>query len=237
MTSAPQGSDYDRVETRAGYDRWAEIYDGEDNPLVKLEELHVDRLLGDVRKLDVLDHGCGTGRHALRLAERGARVTAVDFSAGMLAKAKRKPFAERVRFLVHDVHEELPFERASFERVVCALVLDHVRDLEGALRDMLRVLRPGGAVVITVMHPALMLRGVSARFTDPASGRETRPASEAHSISDYVRAALAAGADIDAIEEHAVDEQLARTSPRAQKYVGWPVLLALRLVDARARRG
>lgn len=233
MSIATPGPEFDLVDTRSGYDRWAEIYDGEDNPLVKLEELHVERLLGDVRRLEVLDQGCGTGRHALRLAERGADVTALDFSAGMLAKAKQKPFAERVRFLVHDVHEPLPFERASFDRVVCALVLDHVRDLERALRDMLRVARDDGAVVITVMHPALMLRGVSARFTDPASGRETRPASQAHSISDYVRAALAAGARIDAIEEHAVDEELARRSPRAQKYVGWPVLLALRLTRAR----
>lgn len=224
---------FDRVDTRAGYDRWAEIYDGEDNPLVKLEEQHVDRLLGDVRRLELLDYGCGTGRHALRLAQAGARVTALDFSPGMLARARAKPGAERVHFVAHDVHEPLPFDARAFDRLVCALVLDHVRDLEHALREMQRVTRTDGAIVITVMHPALMLRGVSARFTDPSSGRETRPESQSHVLSDYVRAALAIGATIDAIEEHSVDAELGARSPRAQKYVGWPVLFALRLLPRR----
>ena len=54
--------------------------------------------LGDVRGLAVLDLGCGTGRHALWLAEAGATVTAVDFSEGMLSEARRKPGAAAVRF-------------------------------------------------------------------------------------------------------------------------------------------
>ena len=48
--------------------------------------------------------GCGTGRHALWCAEQGANVTAVDFSEGMLAAAREKPFAERVNFLQLDLH-------------------------------------------------------------------------------------------------------------------------------------
>jgi 2-polyprenyl-3-methyl-5-hydroxy-6-metoxy-1,4-benzoquinol methylase len=48
-------------KTRDGYDRWAEVYDGEGNPLVELEEPEVDGSLGDVHALEVLDVGCGTG--------------------------------------------------------------------------------------------------------------------------------------------------------------------------------
>ena len=94
-------SDTERLvlPTQEGYDRWSEIYDDEDNSLVLLEEPHVDRLLNDVHGLSVLDVGCGTGRHAIRLALRGARVTAIDFSAGMLRKARQKPGAERVIFI------------------------------------------------------------------------------------------------------------------------------------------
>ena len=76
-------------EIRAGYDRWAAVYDHEANPLIGLEEPVVREALGDVRGLAALDLGCGTGRHALWLAAHGATVTAVDFSEGMLAAARR----------------------------------------------------------------------------------------------------------------------------------------------------
>ena len=108
------------LSTRDGYDRWAEIYDGEGNPLVALEEPEMDRHLGDLAGLEVLDVGCGTGRHALRLAAHGARVTAVDFSQGMLAKARAKPGAERVRFVEHDLTTRLPFDDREVARTALA---------------------------------------------------------------------------------------------------------------------
>lgn len=75
---------------RGGYDRWANVYDHDANPLPALEEPIVRAVLGEVRGLSVLDLGCGTGRHSLWLTARGAAVTAVDFSAGMLAEARTK---------------------------------------------------------------------------------------------------------------------------------------------------
>ena len=54
------------------------------NPLPALEEPQVREALGGVRGRDVLDLGCGTGRHTVWMAETGARVTAVDFSENML---------------------------------------------------------------------------------------------------------------------------------------------------------
>src|SRR5208283_2997867 len=98
------------VPTRAGYDRWAEFYDGEDNPLVLLEERHIGPLVGDVAGLVVADIGCGTGRHALRWAAAGARVTAVDFSEAMLQRARAKPGAEALTFVRHDLAEPFPLE-------------------------------------------------------------------------------------------------------------------------------
>ena len=106
---------------RSGYDRWSEVYDHDLNPLVALEEPVVRDALGDVSGLAVLDLGCGTGRHALWLAAAGARVSAVDFSEGMLAEARRKPGASAVRFQVHDLHQPLPFDASSFDRVVSGL--------------------------------------------------------------------------------------------------------------------
>jgi malonyl-CoA O-methyltransferase len=227
MAGEPQPVDL--VPTREGYDRWAAVYDADPNPLVALEEPLVRGLLGEVGGRSVLDLGCGTGRHAMALAAAGAVVTAVDFSAEMLARARAKPDADGVSFLRHDLHDRLPFPDRHFDRIVCGLVLDHVRDLPRVFGEMRRVLRPGGFAVVSNMHPALMLRGVQARFTDPATGRETRPESVPNQISDYVLSAVRARLVLDHLSEHAANDELARTTPRAAKYVGWPLLFLMRL--------
>ena len=114
---------------RDGYDRWALVYDHDANPLPALEGPHVRAALEGVRGLEIVDLGCGTGRHTAWLAEAGARVTALDFSEGMLARARLKVSAATARFLVHDLHEPLPLGDASFDAAVSGLVLEHLRDL------------------------------------------------------------------------------------------------------------
>ena len=57
----------------------------------------------------------------------------------------------------------------------------------------------------------------------------SRPAGARHQLSDYVIAAMRAGLHIDHMSEHVVDDELAARSPRAQKYLGWPLLLLMRL--------
>ena len=106
--------------------------------------------------------------------------------------------------------------------------MDHIPDPAALLAECGRICRPAGFIVISVMHPAMMLRGIQARFTDPATGRETRPTSCPHQVSDYVMAAIRAGLRIDHLSEHLVDEALTRRSPRALKYLGWPLLLMMR---------
>jgi SAM-dependent methyltransferase len=236
FTRSPMDS-IDLLPTKDGYDRWAAIYDAEDNPLVALEEPWVERLLGDVHGLAVADIGCGTGRHALRLSAAGATVHALDFSEAKLERAKAKPGAANVVFQVHDLAEPLPFASETFDRVVCGLVIDHIADLDGLFREMSRVCRPAGFVVVSVMHPAMMLRGVQARFTDPASGREIRPASCPHQLSDYIMAAARAGFVFDHLSEQAVDEALASRLERARRYLGWPMLFLLRLVPGAREPG
>lgn len=216
------------LPTREGYDLWAATYDSDGNPLLALEEPEVRRALGDVRGFDLLDVGCGTGRHAIRMAEAGARVVAVDFSESMLAAARAKPGAERVRFLVHDVSRPLPFADRSFDRVLSALVLEHLSNARPFFAELGRVVRTDGRIVVTAMHPAMFLRGVSARFRDDA-GAEIRPRSYPAQLSDYVMSALDAGLRIDRLSEHAVDESLGAALPRAAKYVGWPMLFVMEL--------
>jgi ubiquinone/menaquinone biosynthesis C-methylase UbiE len=213
------------LPTREGYDRWAEIYDVEDNPLIALEEPEVDRLLGDVAGLDVLDVGCGTGRHSLRLAAHGARVVGIDFSDGMLARAKEKEGAAQVRWVVADAtRPPLSLPDRSFDRVLSALVVDHVGSLSEFFAELGRLCREDGRIVVTVMHPAMMLKGTEARFVDPGTGQETRPESHSNLVADYVNGAVAAGLRIVQVGERSVDPALADRVPRARKYLGWPML-------------
>lgn len=214
---------------RAGYDRWAEVYDHDANPLQALEDPLVRAAVGDPRGLTALDLGCGTGRHALWLNAAGANVTAVDFSAGMLSEARRKPGAERIRFICHDVHRPSPLGDGEFDLVVSGLVLEHLRDLDGFFTEIRRVLKPAGRAVISAMHPAMFLRGSQARFTDPATGELVQPGSVPHSISAFVMATLRANLQISSIEEFAPDADFAARYPRAEKYIGWPMLVIMEL--------
>jgi malonyl-CoA O-methyltransferase len=197
------------------------------NWLLELEEPEVDRALGDVKDLEVLDVGAGTGRHAVRVAQRGARVTAVDFSEEMLARARQKTGADRVRWLVHDVALPLPFEARSFDRVLSALVLEHipVDDLASFFRDLGRVACDDGLIVVTAMHPAMFLKGVSANFRDDSG--EVRPRSYVATLSDYVMGAIQAGLVIVSLAEHSVDEGLVARNERSRKWLGWPALFVM----------
>jgi malonyl-CoA O-methyltransferase len=223
------GGPPDPAAIKSGYDRWSEVYDHDLNPLVALEEPVVREAVGPVGGLEVLDLGCGTGRHALWLAGAGARVTAVDFSEGMLAEARRKPGASGVRFQVHDLREALPFGAACFDRVVSGLVLEHLSDLRFVFGEARRVLRPRSRAVVSAMHPAMFLRGAFARFTDPATGEVVKPGSHQHSIGDFVMAAVGAGFALEAVIERAPDAAFATRHPRAERYVDWPMLVVLQL--------
>ena len=224
-------SDEPRIlDTREGYDLWAPTYDTMGNWLLALEEPEVDRALATLAGMDLIDVGAGTGRHAIRLAAQGARVTAIDFSTEMLAKARAKAGARHVRFLIHDVTRPLPFADRSFDRVLSALVLEHIQvaGLRAFFGELGRVARHGGRIVVTAMHPAMFVKGISANFREEKGG-EVRPRSYAATLSDYVMGALDAGLNIVALSEHQVDERIAERFPRAGKLVGWPALFVMTL--------
>jgi len=113
--------------------------------------------LSDAR---VLDLGCGFGRHAFALAREGANVVALDAGRdeivgvqGMLAAMALEGEFDATRTLasavVGDAHH-LPFPDNAFDHIICSEVLEHIPDDATVLRDIVRVLRPGGTLVVTV---------------------------------------------------------------------------------------
>lgn len=118
---------------------------------------HYDRpalldLLGDVRGLHILDAGCGPGFYSELLVQRGAQVIAIDASEPMVGLARAR-LGDRSVILQHMLGETMPFADDSFDAIVCALTIHHVDDRQAALTELCRVLRPGGALVLSTQHP------------------------------------------------------------------------------------
>jgi SAM-dependent methyltransferase len=102
----------------------------------------------------VLDVGCGPGTYHAPLVSLGARVAAFDFSAGMASEALANARANGYLVDVGRASAEaIPFSDASFDRVMANHMLYHVPDIPRALREIRRVARPGGRVVLTTNGP------------------------------------------------------------------------------------
>ena len=99
----------------------------------------------------------------------------------------------------------------------------------GFFGEARRVLKLGGRAVVSAMHPAMFLRGTMARFTDPTSGELVQPGSYPHSVAAFVMAGIDAGFRLERVEEFSPSTDTAARFPRAEKYVGWPMLVLLRL--------
>ena len=212
------------IGVSAGYDVWAASYDDYGNPLVVLEEPTVHGLLGDVRGRDVLDAACGTGRHTRWLCDHGARVVGVDESAGMLAVARAKcPEA--------DLHLgsvlALPVENAKFDVVLNALMAEHVDDVNALVAELARALRPGGLIVLSVFHPAMVAKGVRTHFEHAESATEYELATFGHTRADYLAAFAGAGVSVTQTRDLECDAALLERMPWMQKHAGTPLALVI----------
>jgi cytosine/adenosine deaminase-related metal-dependent hydrolase/ubiquinone/menaquinone biosynthesis C-methylase UbiE len=134
------------------FDTWADVYDSQPNPLLALEQRFLGPMLPDVRGLDVLDAGCGTGRWLHQLADKSPRsLLGADISPQMLLLAAAK--------VGHDCDlrlgscTALPFNNGVADVVLSCFVLSYVDDLEAFAKEMDRVARPGTTIFLTDMHP------------------------------------------------------------------------------------
>lgn len=137
------------------YDAFAAAYSADNDD--SLANAYYERpamlaLAGDVASRSILDAGCGSGSLSAALHDRGATVTGLDASAGMVDLAKRR-LSPAVEFHVADLNDLLPFDDGRFDDVVASLVLHYIEDWTPALTEMRRVLRPGGRLFASIDHP------------------------------------------------------------------------------------
>jgi malonyl-CoA O-methyltransferase len=216
-----------RPGVRAGYDLWAETYTATPNPVVALDERVTPALIRASAGEHVLDAGCGAGRAFPALLAAGARVTGVDFSRGKLRVARSRfptvPLAQA------DLQGRLPFRDGVFDAVLCALVGEHLDQMDAVASELRRVLRSGGRALFSVYHPAMAAAGKEANFL--RDGVEYRLGAVRHTTADYASAFTNAGFRDLTTREYSGDAALVEQLPIARKFLDFPLLLVL---EARA---
>jgi len=156
------------------YDFWYQTPLGKVSDTI--EKTHIFALAGVKPGERALDAGCGTGIYTVELARRGAHTAGFDKSLDMLSAAQAKAgiacFAGKegltINFLAADA-AAIPFKDGCFDLALSVGMLCFIADMDGALLEMKRVLRPGGRLVIGVLNswsPWALLRGVKGLFKE-----------------------------------------------------------------------
>jgi len=222
------------AEVRAGHDVYREYYN---NPAFLA-------FVRDLSGKSVLDAGCGEGHNTRILARRGARICGVDISARMIELAREQERQEPlgIRYETASYTSLGMFQKDSFDAAVSFMALMDGPDFSSAMREIFRVMRPGGALYFSIIHPCFMTRGFGWLRDD--SGRETgytgtqyfndRPWIERlnfskapgaaerepfsvprfdRTLSEYINSVITAGFQIEQIHEPRPTEEACREHP------------------------
>jgi ubiquinone/menaquinone biosynthesis C-methylase UbiE len=194
------------MDIQGAYNEWSGTYDSDENLTRDLDQKVTRDSLTDLRFESILEIGCGTGKNTPFLAQIGQAVHAVDFSEGMIEKAREKVQAQNVQFATMDISQKWIFDDQSFDLVVCNLVLEHIQDIVFVFAEAARTLQPGGRFFLNELHPFRQYGGGKARFQ---RGDETVEVEAfTHHISDFLNAASALGLGLVQLAEywHTADE-------------------------------
>ncbi|SKA31590.1 class I SAM-dependent methyltransferase [Consotaella salsifontis] len=182
--------------------------------------------------LEVVDFGCGEGTNTRAFAKRGARLTGLDISQRMIEHACQNEADDPlgIKYLVSSYSEHCGLPDASFDAVLSTMALMDGPDLSGAVREAFRLLRPGGFIHFSILHPCFITPGLGwerdeegqvvglrvARYFDRSTFTEhwrfgDRPKDEdvvpfavprfPRTIGDYLNALAAAGFVLTALVE------------------------------------
>ena len=116
---------------------------------------HMLRYMGAARGLRILDLGCGEGGYSRALAAAGASVVAVDCSEAAVAYVRERAQREGLDIACHvrNANDLFGLEDASFDVALSSMMLMDVEDLAGTLAEAVRVLKPGGRMFVSMLHP------------------------------------------------------------------------------------
>ena len=215
------------LPVREAYGLWAARYD-DASAVSALEDRTVGALTPFLRGRSLLDAGCGTGRRLPSGPDGPLRAVGVDFVPEMLAAARRRGGAA---LAAGDIRA-LPFAAGAFDVVWCRMALGHLPELTSAYRELARVTRSGGRLIVSDFHPEAVLAGHTQTFRD-AKGRAHAVEHHMHSMDEYGRAARAVGWTVDRTSEVAAGPEERPFYERAgridqyERERGLPLVLAM----------
>lgn len=188
------------------YNNWSDIYDTNENRTRDLDAQILRETFAGQRFDSILETGCGTGKNTEFLAQIGTHVHALDFSEGMVLKAREKVMAENVRFEMADLTVRWPCEDSAFDLIVCSLVLEHMEELSHFFAEAARTLRPGGKLFIDELHPFKQYGGTKARYEQ--AGQTVEVEAYVHHVSEFIQAGQANDLRLETFREcwHSNDE-------------------------------
>jgi malonyl-CoA O-methyltransferase len=188
------------------YNDWSGSYDTNENLTRDLDQKVTREALADQQFKFILEIGCGTGKNTTFLSQIGTKVHALDFSQGMIEKAREKVKTENVRFSLADLTQIWPCNDQVYDLIVCNLVLEHIEDLSFIFSEAFRVLDDGGKFLVNELHPFRQYEGKKARF-QLEEGVIEIPAFT-HHISDFVNDAADHGLRLVKLKEwwHEADQ-------------------------------
>jgi len=177
------------MNIQQAYTDWSSTYDQDRNLTRDLDEIVTRETLTELRCKSILEIGCGTGKNTALLAQIGQHVKAIDFSAGMIEKAREKLSNDNVTFAVADLTQPWPCEDQSIDLISCNLVLEHISDLSFIFAEGFRVLHDGGRFFVSELHPFRQYQGTQANFQRD-HGTTQIPAF-VHHLSEFIDAGAA----------------------------------------------
>jgi len=153
-------------EVAVNWDRNAPVWTDQVRNQYDIFRLHWNNpafieFVGDIGGKNVLDAGCGEGTNTRIFARRGARMTGIDLSLKMLefarAEERREPL--RIRYEGASYTDLAIFNEGTFDAVVSTMAFMDGPDFPAAMREVARVLRPGGTLAYSILHPCFATKG------------------------------------------------------------------------------
>ncbi len=192
------------MKIQQAYTDWSDTYDQDRNLTRDLDKIVAQEVLANLVCDSILEIGCGTGKNTALLARIGRQVLAIDFSPGMIEKAREKLSLNNVTFAAADITHPWPGKDQSFDLVVCNLVLEHISDLSFIFAQAFRVLRDGGRFFVSELHPFRQYLGTQAKFQ--RNQETTQIPAFVHHLSDFIDAGATNNLALGTIKEWWHDE-------------------------------
>jgi len=193
------------------YHNWAPAYDREAkwNPAIRMEQGVIIPFLNPRKPDKILEVGCGTGRLTIPISRKCKAIVGLDSSERMLDIARKKSAGyKNIRYMQSDAEKRLPFDDTLFDKVVCPLVMNHIKDIQKFFNEVHRILASDGVMVFDDPNPDSKILHVAHKSLLDKYYDLGKRLFYLHSLDDYVHALHRSGFEIERIKFFRFDDRI-----------------------------